>query len=264
MKKIDLKLKRAFEHINSILADFEKWSSENQIDCRCEFLPDKKGFKIIVDSTLELVEIEKWELDFGDCIHNLRSLLDNLIYLLALKVKSPPDKPSKLKFPIYYKEQDFINQTRQLLIQLPQSVSEKLKLIQPFQRENNNVEGTPQDDPLYLLNSISNIDKHRIPLEFELPPDSLEQSGQIKFRTDEEATLNCPPNVKIFIDNITKGGVIMEYLSNHPLKEVSGDFKFKTKPMTVINGKKYEVLKLMPYLLWYTELVVNQFREYFD
>nr|WP_299031110.1 hypothetical protein [uncultured Tenacibaculum sp.] len=264
MKKIELKLKRAVEHINKILVDFEKWTSINTIDCKCEFLPEKKGFKIIVDNTHELVKVEEWELGFGDSIHNLRSLLDNLVYLLALKVSNPPEKPNKLKFPIYKNEHDFISQTKQLLIQLPDSVSDKLKLIQPFQREREDVEGTPQDDPLYILNSISNIDKHRVPLEFELHPDSIEQSCQVKYRTEEEASLNCPPDVKIYIDNITKGGVIVEYLSNHPLDEVLGDFKFKAKPMVIINEKKYEVMNLMPYLVWYTELVINEFRDYLD
>lgn len=103
------------------------------------------------DSTLSLV--------VGDCVHNLRSALDHLVYSLA-EFKSMSPRSAKERrdsmFPICLSEAgnyaEFERQvSRGRLNGIPQPAIARIKLLQP----------TSRTDALWILSELENIDKHR-------------------------------------------------------------------------------------------------------
>lgn len=148
--------------------------------------------------------------------------------------------------------------------QLTVEASDLLKKIQPFHKNNPDVEGTPEDDPLVLLNWLSNFDKHQIPIIIHLPPNSIAHSASVEYYTDEHASLNVPPDVTVWVDKLTPGAILMELKSKHPLKRVEGNFDFVVTASLDIKGTTVPLLDILTCITNYTKLVLNQFKPHFS
>src|SRR4051794_32749877 len=59
--------------------------------------------KVFVE-VIEEPPLDRWSLVAGDCVHNLRSALDNLIYAIAIyqSRQNPPPDDKSLQFPIVH------------------------------------------------------------------------------------------------------------------------------------------------------------------
>ncbi len=91
----------------------------------------------------------------GDVLANLRSALDHLAFALAGRFGIAPGLEHRIEFPIFTSEAEFDRRGRRrgsLLSLVPGSVATALRSLQPFDRD---------DDPLALLHSLNNFDKHR-------------------------------------------------------------------------------------------------------
>tara|TARA_R110002049_G_scaffold69023_1_gene178831 strand:+ start:793 stop:1590 length:798 start_codon:yes stop_codon:yes gene_type:complete len=260
LASIESKIKRAEKHIQILAQEIPEWSAKNPVRCNCVLNDGRLGFKLILNSFDEPFSLNEWALSAGECIHNLRSSLDNLVYALARIKQDPPKNPRVIKFPIYQDESQFNGQSKSTLDQLSDQSSDLIRKIQPFQRNNQNVEGKPEDDPLVLLNWLSNFDKHQIPINIHLPPNSIAHSAGVEYYSNEEASLNVPPDVVVWVDKLIPGTVLMEYRSKHPIKRVEGNFNLVTTVSIDIKGTLIPLLDVLPYLTNYTNLILNQFR----
>jgi len=105
-----------------------------------------------------------WRLHFGDAMHNLRTALDHMVYDLG--VTHGLARRDHLQFPTATNAADWTNQIEPprpgkpgRLTGLPEEVVQAIRATQPFV----NVEGRqPDQDPLFLLLRLDNVDKHRI------------------------------------------------------------------------------------------------------
>jgi len=101
--------------------------------------------------------IEDIPLALGDTIYALRSGLDQLAWQLALLTTRKPSRDTM--FPIFSEDtprnQELI---RKRVWDLPCEAVSIIKDLQPYKRG-----AAYRDDPLWQLNEMSNIDKHRIP-----------------------------------------------------------------------------------------------------
>jgi hypothetical protein len=88
----------------------------------------------------------------GDCLYNLRSALDHLIWQLVLC--NPPHRPSrKNMFPICTSPALFDEQLKKGRLKgVPESAVALIKGLQP---------NDTRDHPLFVLDYLHNIDKHR-------------------------------------------------------------------------------------------------------
>jgi len=89
----------------------------------------------------------------GDCLHNMRSALDNLICGLALTL----DRTSnckKTKFPFTENEPDWNANSAATLQGIPAGAVPILKGLQPWY-------SSVKPNPLLMLNKLNNTDKHR-------------------------------------------------------------------------------------------------------
>jgi hypothetical protein len=93
-------------------------------------------------------------LPIGDAIQNIRSALDHLVYELA-----PPNvrKKNKTQFPIYTDERRFKERSTSQIEGIVGDERTLIERVQPF-----NAPHGANDNPLTVLNQLSNRDKHRL------------------------------------------------------------------------------------------------------
>lgn len=264
MKIEYLKLKRVEEQIQYLENKIIKFNKEHPIQCKTEYLKDRKGYELFIDDTPHEDLLHQFGIIVGEIIHNLRSSLDNLVFSLAKLKNDPPKTEKTLSFPICVKESDFNRWAKHNRIQLDNKVFNLIKKIQPFNRNNQNTEGTPETDPLVAIQSLSNSDKHRLPCTALFPPKTIEFNGQCSFLTEEDAALNCPPDIKVFLHNkIKKGNLLLRHTTKTPIKKSEGSFQFGGTVMIEINGDMFELILSVKHHLYYVKLIFNQFETFF-
>jgi hypothetical protein len=99
----------------------------------------------------------------GDCLHNLRSALDNLVYELAVVHHGgqlPSDIEEILMFPIFDTRKGFREKGKYRIRGLDPSAQKVIEELQPYNQERNN---WATRNPLWKLNALSKRDKHRLP-----------------------------------------------------------------------------------------------------
>jgi hypothetical protein len=99
----------------------------------------------------------------GDCVHNLRSALDHIVYaLIATNPLRGGAAPSaKAQFPICDTRAGYRHQIDKLkrLDGIPDAVAALIATLQPYNTREKGLDHTLH--PLWVLNKLDNIDKHR-------------------------------------------------------------------------------------------------------
>lgn len=97
----------------------------------------------------------------GDCLHELRSSLDYLAWQLVLENGGTPTRQTS--FPIHKAEEAFreYKRSRRVPTGVAGGVSDEaaalIETLQPYNR----TDGPPEGHPLWVLQDLNNIDKHR-------------------------------------------------------------------------------------------------------
>jgi hypothetical protein len=93
----------------------------------------------------------------GECLHNLRSALDHIVWQLVLANKQTPIKENQFPIcetPFGFKSQISRNRLRGVSV----NAETLIENLQPY----NTGKPDPQFHPLWVLNQLMNIDKHRM------------------------------------------------------------------------------------------------------
>jgi hypothetical protein len=115
------------------------------------------------------MELAEWGMLVGDAIHNLRAALDNLVWALSVQRKRPPAKIPEnsrwrhVRFPIRTHDRGYSGPDGyegRLLWAVDPVLWARFKELQPFERR----KADPTHDPLWVLEELWNIDKHRYTL----------------------------------------------------------------------------------------------------
>lgn len=131
----------------------------------------------------------------GECLHNLRSALDHLVWQLAIQNGNRPD--DKSEFPIFLDPGKFSKRKKdgdpdpQSGLRKMQNCSAQARtLIEQFQPFNRPA-GQFELHPLWLLQKLNNVDKHQtIPVFWGMAPTgialpgfgSIELVGELRLR----------------------------------------------------------------------------------
>src|ERR1039458_556639 len=77
------------------------WRNRNPYSISKERNEDFTRFYVVLH-VAEIPSLQDWTLIIGDCVHNLRSALDHLVYAIAMHEsgQNPPPKEDRLAFPI--------------------------------------------------------------------------------------------------------------------------------------------------------------------
>jgi hypothetical protein len=152
-----LKIGRAEEHLKTLDDEVEAWARSEPctVSKECSADGPRYTFSIAIKKPPPL---DRWSLIAGDCAHNLRSSLDNLLYALAIRDTGmdPPEKADKLQFPIASPPELFEKQKYRIST-LSAATQAAIERVQPYNRPHNEL-------PLLmgLVRDFNNLDKHRL------------------------------------------------------------------------------------------------------
>jgi len=262
LEDVNRKVARAEKKAGALLDDIVNFCQSNPISLRVDYRPERHGVNLICQMDKLHAPLKEWSIQTGEIIHLLRSALDNLIFACARTRLDPPAKPRKLQFPIIQDKGQYQNAIREILPQLPPQIVELLEKIQPFQREQNGVEGSPENDPLVLLNWMSNHDKHRMPVPFLIPPKEIEFSQACMFNSEEDASANTPPDVVVHVGPLRHNALLMEYRTKHPIQWAKGNFNITANVAFETHVDTRDLSEAIKQLIWYTGLVTNEFSKH--
>ena len=154
------RLDRALHHLEHLKAEVKAWSEERPYRVWTEFDVDEL-YKL---TWLEVLEQSPSDLSLivGDCIHNLRSALDNLVHELALAYIGidplPEGRARGLEFPVFGDREMTTRECRNKIGCIDPRAQADIKGLQPYNRGERF-----RRDPLWQLHQLSNMDKHRLP-----------------------------------------------------------------------------------------------------
>jgi hypothetical protein len=263
-RSVDLKLERAAAQVVALEESVTAWVSANPLVAKCELRDDRLGFRVTQQEFQQTAPLDQWGLLAGECVHNLRSSLDNLAFALARLQRDPPEKPGRIAFPIYTERSQFQKNGKANVDQLPAAVAALIEKLQPFQRDGSAALGTPDRDALVLLQWLSNTDKHRIPSVVLIAPTEISHAFSAAFYSDADAAANVPPDTVFWVGPLQPGAILIEYRTKHPIASAEG--KFEGNAIVAIQTDR-EAVALAPTLralVQYTALVAAQFGAFFQ
>lgn len=154
MESADAKVKRAKLHLDTFSRDAAAWT----LTARPTFIrktnteQTEHWLVFFVEDPFPPIELSAV---VGDVLYNLRSALDSLV--CGLVRKGTPSSPCEGQFPIFNDSAHYPKARNKYLKDVPEEARKVIDTLQPFNRP----EGTRDIDPLFLLNSLCNEDKHQ-------------------------------------------------------------------------------------------------------
>jgi hypothetical protein len=153
------KLDRAEEHLHAVQGEIAQWNNS----CRYESFPERGSQTARVGVAVLRVGPDppttRWAVIIGDCLSNIRSALDHLIYSFAKfnAANDPSPDIESLAFVIADSPEDFRKAAKGRLKGFKEGFVDLVESFQPYQRKH------PVLPPLLaLIRDLSNADKHRL------------------------------------------------------------------------------------------------------
>jgi len=157
----EYKLGRALEHLHAYNRIVERWLNLHTKSpfFKLESEVTARGTRCVIYwNPIEELPAVALGLHVGDFLHNLRCALDHLVYELVVAYSSsPPNKAAETcEFPIFWKGPMEPGQEKSKIGSIHPEAAKLIKAVQPHHRGANYAE-----DPLWVLNELERIDKHR-------------------------------------------------------------------------------------------------------
>lgn len=250
------KLARSQEHAQTINDEIISWIKRSPYHIVNTHQPDGSRYSIVLRIT-EPPPLLRWSLIAGDCINNMRSALDHLIYCIARESPNFSSDEDTLAFPITDKGENFDNAVlRGKLKGIDGKVIAVIKSFQPYNRPH------PELPPLLrVLRELNNADKHRlVPVIF-----AGLNSGQIGWRGEG---LTVPPDCRVIPNtgNLEDGTEIVALTCEPPtpnMKLQAGEISLaisirhgKRDPSAPDDRDRSDVTVVLPFLLGEVRTIV--------
>ena len=151
-----LKLDRAKHHLDDLKAEIGAWEHSEPYSIVHE--PDPDGTdQFLIRVRARPIPQYPFSLIVGDLIHNLRSSLDHLVHALSIRGGASQEVAHRTEFPIFKDHAEFKKRGRNKIMYLSETEQAIVESVQPYR--------TGDEwafDHLWVLHSMSNIDKHRL------------------------------------------------------------------------------------------------------
>lgn len=263
-RSVDLKLARAAAQVGALDESVTAWVNANPLVAKCELRDGRLGFRVTQQEFQQPAPLDQWGLLAGECVHNLRSSLDNLTFALARLQRDPPEKPGRIAFPIYTERALFEKNGKANVDQVPAAAAALIERLQPFQRDGSAALGTPDRDALVLLQWLSNTDKHRVPSVVLIAPTEISHAFSAAFYSDADAAANVPPDTVVWVGPLQPGAVLMDYRTKHPIASAAGKYEGKAIVAVQTDREAVALVPTLRALRHYTALVAAQFGSFFQ
>jgi hypothetical protein len=152
------KLRRAREHVDELEGYIGSRLRGQTYHLAHQFDADSRVYKLLFEEPPAMPP--EFGVRIGDAVHNLRSALDHLVWqLIRANGRNPKQQPASPQFPIYAAKpvprDDWDPWARIEWVSPPARTF--IEGFQPYQPGNGGI-----DDPLAVLQKLSNRDKHRV------------------------------------------------------------------------------------------------------
>ena len=144
------KVEWAERHRQLLNAEVRNYFSQSVPQMMVEMTPGEVFDQMTVHGPGIPLEIP---LIIGDCLQNLRSSLDYLVWELCEAANSTPTE--KHQFPICVVRKRYQDASGQQLAGVPKAAQAEIEKLQPFNA------AVPESTELWILNRLTNISKHR-------------------------------------------------------------------------------------------------------
>ncbi|WP_439821366.1 hypothetical protein ACSPX5_07910 [Pseudomonas sp. HLG18] len=261
LASVNAKIKRSERQIYKIAEDLNLASDAIDIKVESEVKENGLGYRLIVKD-LQGFSLEDISMQIGECVHNLRSSLDNLAYALARLTLDPPAEIKNIAFPVCIDKKSYGKNWKERVEKMfhPDVVA-VIESVQPYTRTGEY--GTPEGDPLYLLNGLNNSDKHRVPNLVVLAQEKIVFNGSIKYYRMEDAYADGAPDLKVSIDPIVSGMTLLDATTKYPVDKVEGHFNIHGRVMLEVNGEYYDSVEYLKMTRAYLMAVYDLFAGFF-
>lgn len=146
------KLARGINHVNTLCDEVRTFERRNAYEPSVErHVRSPKEIEFKVTAIENLRPKDEWSLVAGEAIQSLRSALDHAVYAIAKKNRS------RCQYPIFIDACEFQVRGRPLIAGVPKPIRALIEEAQPYKTQ----PAKPALAPLAILNSLSNLDKHR-------------------------------------------------------------------------------------------------------
>lgn len=247
-----VKVARAAQHLLALQGSIGLWMATKPFDTEVAISDDRLLWtaRLRVTSPPPLME---WSAFVGDCVHNLRSALDAVVWDLATRDGRSPAKPNLIAFPICSTGGDWKNQSAPKLDGVPSEELERIRLLQPFQRPDTE----RASDALVILQRLDNDDKHRSQIIAGVDWQKIDHQLAVAFVDPEAAERNTPPDTTVHVPAFVDGALLMEYRTLDPMATVEGEFQFgaRLKIETPIGDQP--LLETLGSLIMYVNSVIS-------
>lgn len=197
INRVEFAAKRGHEFSNGVRA----WGDSQPVSLSGEIADDRLSYKVVLNFS-QHPDLNDWNHIFGDTMHNLRSVLNNLVAEIAHAEGLSKDLVAKVQFPVALSAKQWRDEKQRIKL-LPLEVQEAIKKVQPF------IE-MPQSanmHPLAILSRLSNQDKHRLELTPAIEPLKLAHNASIEFEEVPDPTVLHQVMNRMKIDGHFEDGV---------------------------------------------------------
>ncbi|MFB7936945.1 hypothetical protein [Streptomyces sp. NPDC056049] len=162
--------------------------------------------------------VHEWSLILGDVLYALRSALDATVWEYAHTDGACPERPDLVQFPVVRKRRDWARARERNLQTVPEVIAERIEMVQPFQAGE-----LADQQPLAILSSLNNFDKHRASIGLSVGPGAVTQN--VSFEFEEESNASAP-KATYDLGSIADGAVIGLFEFSSPVQRASGRIDF--------------------------------------
>ena len=159
LTSVRAKLARSQEHAQAVYNETRSWIDRHPYNITQHVNADSTRYSLVLREN-EPASFQRWTLMIADCLNNLRSSLDYLVYAIAIAESgsNPPPNEGRLQFPIADCRADFDEAVRtKRLFGISDPVRAAVESMQPYNRPH------PTLPPLLrILRELNNADKHRL------------------------------------------------------------------------------------------------------
>jgi hypothetical protein len=234
IKSAYFKITRARHHYNELCGEINRYYAEEpgHLVLMPDSTPEKRHYQFQAKGEIPA----RIGLMCGDCLQNLRSSLDYLVHELVEANGAKTNK--KHMFPIALTAEQYDRDATHRLNGIDPRAKLFIEALQPFLLDD------PQSSPLYLLDELTNVNKHRRPLVTNLagarskPPVEFPHMP-IVFQTrdaDGKVVEETPVRVWIALQDAPADGMeitwVLNAIAQHITHNVFGLFKPFFDPLT--------------------------------
>ncbi len=197
LSRVEFAAKRGTEFSTEV----RKWGNEHPVSLIGEIAGDRLSYKIVLNFSQE-PNLDDWGRTFGDAMHNLRSVLNNMVAEIAQAEGVTKEQIKSVQFPVALSAKQWRSEKKRIQA-LPQEVQTAIEKVQPFTE----LPHSPEQHPLAVLSALSNQDKHRLELTPAIEPLQLAHNTSIEFEEVPDPSVLQQVMNRMIIDGRFQNGV---------------------------------------------------------